>query len=210
MNAAGYVGISQQMTSFHPLPCADLNPNEILKMRSPKGTCLWRRIGKEAEEVGRAKTLEKRKKEGWWRRRISDCSAVLRNYWQTYWEGLKPKDFLKPQRTCLPVQETQKTQGSIPGSGRCEWNDLACTHPRATSVHLKSPCLPGKGLTNNPASFTHCHGRSKVLVPKWWCISVCSIWGHGSIMPPVARTWEAVFTATSYVMFIFSLLLNIL
>ena len=182
MNAAGYVGISQQMTSFHPLPCADLNPNEILKMRSPKGTCLWRRIGKEAEEVGRAKTLEKRKKEGWWRR-ISDCSAVLRKYWQTYWEGLKPKDFLKPQRTCLPVQETQKTQGSIPGSGRCEWNDLACTHPRATSVHLKSPCLPGKVWV-----ITLPHSLTALGEARSWCQSgdafLCAVSGAvGQLRP---------------------------
>lgn len=60
MNAVGYIGISQQMTGFRPLPCANLNPNERLKMRSPKGTCLWEKDReREAEEARRAKTLEK-------------------------------------------------------------------------------------------------------------------------------------------------------
>lgn len=143
----------------------------------PKGHVSGRRIGNEAEEARRAKTLEKNDegwwwrwtmKEGWWRR----ISAVLRKYWQTYWGALELPQATKNLRASA---EDTRDSGFNPWVRKAwlKWLSVhACT---ATSVHLKSPCLPGKGSSNNPASLTGlgaARGKqglgAKVVVMHFW------------------------------------------
>lgn len=102
MNAVGYIGISQQMTLSFLYLVLIWTPVRDSRWDLPKGHVSGRRVGDEAEEAGKAKTLEKRKKEGWWRRRISDCSAVLRKHWQTYWGGLEPQGLPQATENLLP------------------------------------------------------------------------------------------------------------